>query len=139
MTISAYSLIKIKDNKLRYIFLSYILCIGLIIGLKIYKPMQITQKMLNINAILLSIYLVIYLLTYLFPKTKNIMAFIFIGIISTECVIRVNTNWDIDQKISDYYDDYNTVKLAENFIEANNGSPFSRMEKSKMILVNILT
>ena len=119
LTIGAYSLTKIKDTKPLLVSLSYLFCLLVITFAYYFNIDQITNKMLIINMVLISIYFIIYIISYYYKYTRKIMSVIFIGIISLECVIRVSNNWEIDQKIPDFYNNYYAIKGANNFLKDN--------------------
>ena len=140
LIICSYSLLKIKDNKIIFVFISYLLCLGFLIFVKILDTEQITNNLLLINIILISIYFLIYTIHHFYPKVQKLMYIIFILTISLECIIKTNSNWSIDQKISDFYDDYNQTQNILNFIKDNNSdnneSIFYRVEKTNMLTFN---
>ncbi len=136
LTICSYSLIKLKEQKILFPIISYFATILLIIIIKFLPHLQITNKMLLINGIIVSIYFILYLISHFYPKTKKIMAFLFLIFISTECVIRVNNNWDIDQKVDNFYNDYDITETTLDFIRKNDDTPFYRLEKTNMLTFN---
>lgn len=136
LTISAYSLIKIKNTRPILIFISYIFTLLIILLSYFYNIDQVSNKMLIINAVLISIYFVIYIISKYYKYTRKIMTVIFIGVIGLECIIRVSNNWEINQLIDDYYYNYNGMKNALNFIKENDTEEFYRVEQTDTMTLN---
>ena len=129
LTICSYSLLKIKNTTFIQVLISFLFGIAIIIFAYFFNSEQITNKMLIINAILLGIYFIIYIITKYYKYTSKIMTVIFIGIIGLECIIRVSNNWEIEQPINDFYSNYPYIQSALNFLKDNDESKFYRIEQ----------
>jgi len=136
LVICSYSLLKIKNSKLVHVIISLILSIGIILFAYLFNIDQITNKMLIINAVLIGIYFIIYLITKYYKFTVKIMCVIFTIVIGLECIIRVTTNWEIDQLITDFYNDYYPIKSALNYIKNNDNDKFYRIEQLNTMTLN---
>lgn len=136
LTVSAYSLTKIKDTKPLLILISYIITLLVILFAYFFNIDQITNKMLVINAVLISIYFIIYLIYHFYKFSRKIMVVIFIGIIGLECTIRISNNWEIDQLITDYYQQYSAMESAIMFLKDNDNSEFYRVEQTNYMTLN---
>lgn len=136
LTICSYSILKIKSTTLIQIIISALIALSLIIFAYFFNIEQITNKTIIINAVLVGIYFIIYLITKYYKYTTKIMVVIFIGIIGLECIIRVTNNWEIDQKIKDFYSNYPYIKSAINYIKNNDNDKFYRIEQTSTMTLN---
>jgi len=136
LTISSYSLLNIKKNNIKDVIIATIISLGIILFAFFFNIEQITNKMLIINAILIGIYFIIYLITKYYKYTTKIMAVIFIGVIGLENIVRVTNNWEIDQLISDFYMNYPYMQSALNYIKNNENDKFYRVEQLDYMTLN---
>ena len=136
LTISSYSLLNIKKNNIKDVIIATIISLGIILFAFFFNIEQITNKMLIINAILIGIYFIIYLITKYYKYTTKIMAVIFIGVIGLENIVRVTNNWEIDQLISDFYMNYPYMQSALNYIKNNESDKFYRVEQLDYMTLN---
>ena len=136
LTICSYSLIKINKTTLINIIISLLTTFAIIIFAYYFNIEQITNKMIIINAVLIGIYFIIYLIIKYYLFTKKIMTVIFIGIISLECIIRVSNNWEIDQLIDDYYNNFYQIKNILTYINKEENDKFYRLEQLDTMTLN---
>lgn len=134
--ISGYSLKYIKNNSYIKVIIVYILCLIFITFVYLTKFENITNNMITINYLLITTYFLIYTLYYFFPKFKNIACTLFLGVISLECIISINHNWDILQYIDEFYSDYNNINSSIELINKNDDDLFYRTEKNNILTLN---
>ena len=91
----AYSLKYIKKLSFNKVIITYIICLMYLTIIKLSNFENITNKMLNINYILITTYFLIYTLYKFYPKYKKLSISIFLIVISLECIISINNNWNI--------------------------------------------
>lgn len=125
-------------NKISYykVLLSYLISILLISIVYYIDYNNITTNMIKINYILITIYFLIYNLFYFFPKFKKLSILIFTIVISIECVINVNHNWDINQYLDEFYSTYKDINNSINKIKEDEKELFYRTEKNNILTFN---
>lgn len=136
LTISSYSLLNIRKNNIIEISFATLITLGIILFAYFFNIEQITNKIIIINAVLIGIYFIIYLISKYYKYTKKIMIVIFIGIIGLESIIRVSNNWEIDQLITDFYSNYPYMQSAINYIKNNDKDKFYRIEQNDYMTLN---
>lgn len=134
--ISGYALKNIKKISLPKAIIIYIICILYLTFIKITNFPNVTNKILNINYILLTTYFLIYTLYKLYPKYKKISIILTIIVISLECIISINNNWDIAQNIDDFYYSYNDTNNSIKTIKNKEEELFYRTEKNNILTFN---
>lgn len=132
--ISGYSLKYIKNNSFKKTILAYLLCLALITFVKFTNYENIVNKMIIINYLLITTYFLIYSLYHFYPKLKKFSITLFIGVVSLECIISVNNNWNILQYIDEFYSDYE--RITTNIEKINDNELFYRTEKNNILTLN---
>jgi len=134
--ISAYTLKNIKNIKYKYILISYLSSLLLITYVYFTKYNNIEQNMITINYLLITTYFLIYNLYYFYPKYKKIALNIFLIVISIECIISINNNWNISQNLNDFYSSYNNINNNIKEINKNDKELFYRIENNDFLTLN---
>lgn len=134
--ISAYSLKHIKNNSYIKIIITYLLCLIFITYINITNFKNITSNMITINYLLITTYFLIYTLYHFFPKFKKITCSLFLLVISLECIISINHNWNILQYIDEFYSDYNDIHTLTTLINKKDNELFYRTEKNNILTLN---
>ena len=132
--ISAYTLNKSKDIPIIKVIISFIITIILVTVVYFTNYENISKDMILINYILLVIYFLIYILYKKDTKCKNLAIYIFIIVCGIESVISINTNWNINQSISNFYSDYKEIENKKNNI--TDEEKFFRIEKTNNLTLN---
>ena len=134
--ICGYSIKYIKDISYKKIVLTYILCLSFITFVYLSKYENIELNMIKINYLLITTYFLIYTLYHYYPKLKKISLILFIGVISLECIITVNHNWNILQYIDEFYSTYNDINTSIKHIKNKDKELFYRTEKNNILTFN---
>ena len=136
ITISAYSLKNIENISYIKTLIAYLLSLTLITFVYLSKYNNIESNMININYLLITTYFLIYNLYHFYPNYKKLSIIIFITVISIECIITVNHNWNVDQNLKDFYSTYKNIN--ENITEIKNEEKelFYRTENNDFLTLN---
>lgn len=92
--------------------------------------------MLNINYILITTHFLIYTLYYFYPKYKNASIILMIIVISLECILSINNNWEISQNIDNFYYSYNDINNSIKKLNKIDNDLFYRIEKNEVLTFN---
>src|SRR5574344_352407 len=133
--IAAYSLMNLKNLKFRWSIITYIIMLVLISFMKVVNYQNISNDMLILNYAVITIYFLIAVLYYYFPKYKKWIPLIFIITASLEITVWINNNWNILQYIKDFYSDYNSTEKALDYIKKNDQEMY-RIEKTNTLTFN---
>lgn len=133
--IGAYAIKDIKELKPIWVTSTYVLCLLFILMAKILKFANITDKMLLLNAIIITIMFLVYILVKFFDNVKKWAPVFAIVATMFECIIGINNNWSIAHDLKSFYEDYDTVKEDLKFVSDNN-SDFYRIEREYMLSFN---
>ena len=136
LIIAGYALKNIRKISLPKAIIIYIICILYLTFIKLTNFPNITNKMLNINYILITTYFLIYILYYLYPKYKKISIILILIVIGLECIISINNNWDITQNIDDFYYSYKDTNDSIKIIKDKEEELFYRTEKNNVLTFN---
>ncbi len=134
ITICGYSLKNISKLSISKVIFSYLICILYLAFIYFSKFENISLKMLKINFLLISIYFIIYIFYKL--KSKSLSIFIFIFMICIECILNLNSNWNISHSVKSFYSSYNNIHTKINNINAKDNEPFYRIEKNNLLTLN---
>ena len=133
---SAYALKNIKNTSFIKVLIVYILSLILITFVYLTKFDNITNNMIKINYLLITTYFLIFTLYHFYPKFKKIACTLFLGVITLECIVSINHNWDILQYIDEFYADYNDINTSIKLIDKNDDELFYRTEKNEILTLN---
>lgn len=134
--ISSYTIKNIKNVKIYKMIISYIVALLLIAFVFITKYENISNEMLLINIFLITTYFLIFILYRVYPKLKQLALVLFIIVISLECIISVNHNWDILQYIDEFYSTYQPINSSTKNIKKSEDELFYRTEKNYILTLN---
>ena len=132
----AYTLKYIKNISFIKALIVYIICLIFITIIYITKFENISINMIKINYMLITTYFLIYTLYHFYPKFKKTSSILFLGVITLECIISINQNWDILQCIDEFYMDYNTINNTIKNIKKDEEEIFYRTEKNDILTFN---
>lgn len=135
IVISAYSIKNIKSIKPALVGCAYVISLIFITLMKIMNFENITNDMIIVNYIVITIYFLCYIMIVYFKNWEKWAISFMILTASLECVMVVNNNWHIDQSIQSFYADYKDTKKALNYIK-DNDSDFYRLERLSMLTFN---
>lgn len=129
IVIAALSIEKIKSLKFRWISITYGIMLLLILGLQFYskKYENISQDMIWLNLVVITIYYLLAVLKKYFKKMNMIAMLGFVFVVSLEIIAGMNENLDITQIKDSFYDGYSDEKTVLNKIKDEN-SDFYRLE-----------
>lgn len=136
LIIGGYTIKNLKNISFIQIIITYILCILYLTFIKFSNFENITDKMLNINYILITTYFFIYILYHFNTRYKKISTFLFLIVISLECIISINNNWNIIQYVDEFYSTYKDVNNSIKIIKDNDDELFYRTEKNSILTLN---
>lgn len=134
--ISAYAIKNLKYEKYFKIFIIYIFCILFITFVYISNFQNITKDIINLNYICITIYFVLYSLSFFFKKYKKIFTCIFLFVICIECIISTTNNWNMDVSIIDYYSNYSSIRNSIEMIKEDDNELFYRIERNQNETLN---
>lgn len=130
ITISAYSLYKIKSIKVSVASIVYTSLMVSITILYFFKYDNIDNSIIILNYLILTLYYIVYLLNYYYPKVSKKLPYLFILVIILEVTISINSNWSIDQDLKQFYSDYSQSKEDISFIDKNEKDKIYRIENT---------
>lgn len=133
--IGAYAVKDIKEIKPVWVTVTYIICLLFILGAKLLSFANITDKMLLLNAIIITIMYLVYILVKYFDNVKKWAPVFTIITAVFECIIGINNNWEITHDLKSFYNDYDTLKEDLKFV-SDNSSEFYRIEREYMLSFN---
>lgn len=133
---SAYALKNIKNTSFIKVLIVYILSLIFITFVYLTKFNNITDNMIKINYLLITTYFLIYTLYHFYPKFKKISSILFLGVITLECIVSINHNWNILQYIDEFYDDYKDTNTSIKLINKKDKELFYRTEKNNILTLN---
>lgn len=134
--ISAYAFKNIKNISYSKVLISYLISIILITFVYLSKYDNIGSNMITINYLLITTYFLIYNLYHFYPNYKKISIIIFTIVICIECIITINHNWNIDQKLKDFYSTYENINNNINEIKKEENELFYRTENNDFLTLN---
>lgn len=133
--IGVYSLVNIKYLKQKYISIVYII-IMILISLLYFSDYNIINKnILLLNLIVLTAYFILYFLYCYINKFKRFIPIIFIITIIIESTIVINNNWNIDQNLDNFYNNYADTQKTLNYIRKYDKEMY-RIEKTERLTLN---
>lgn len=127
IVISGYALNNIDKLKKKTSLIIYIICLGMVVIARIINIVDYDNFMLVQNIVIITIAYLLYLLYISKFKKKKILLILFIALSVGESVITVNRNWFVDQKINDFYNDYDNLKELFKVTLKNNQDKFYRI------------
>lgn len=129
IVIAALSIEKIKSLKFRWISIAYGIMLLLILGLQFYskKYENISQDMIILNLIVITIYYLLMVLKRYFKKMNTIAMLGFVIVVCMEIIAGMSENLDITQIKDSFYEGYSDEKTVLNKIKEEN-SDFYRLE-----------
>lgn len=136
MIISAYSLKNLQKIHPLIVMVTYILLSLMLFILKLLDLPIITNKVLIVNLILISIYLILYLVMYYDKKTTKYLEYAIILVISVEIICNINFNWIHTDDISNMYEYYDLIKETVKKLDKVEDNNFYRLEKTFSTTLN---
>lgn len=134
--ICAYSLFNIKIIKIKMVSIIYVLLLVGISLLYFLKYDNINNSMIILNILIITLYYILFILYKIYPKTIKKIPYLMILIVTLECSISINNNWDISQNIDHFYNEYDTTKKALDIIKNHDANMMYRIEKTSRLTLN---
>lgn len=135
--IAAYGLKSAKDIKVKYLVITGLMMFISMIFLYLYslKFQNITDKMVLLNAVVCLIYFLLIILYKYYTNMKKFVPVLFLIVVSLEIIGSINSNWNISQTITDFYDSYNEKSeiMSDTKNDSNN---FCRGEFTEILTYN---
>lgn len=126
--ICSYSIMNIKKIKYPLLCIGYLILMIILYSFTLETWADITNNMIYINMILLTLYFIFYSALYYLNSLKQVFYFSICIVASIDVIISIDHNWDISQDLKGFYSDYNeTEKLLEE-IKENDDDLFYRIE-----------
>lgn len=132
--ISAYSINNIDTSNELLVIITFIISMLFVGSVCYIEDFLISNKIVLLNFIILIIWYLIYVL-YKYFKNKYI-TFLSIILVIIESIISINNNWNIDQNMTNFYADYNTIQTNIQYIKKLDNDKFYRIEKYNMNTFN---
>lgn len=133
--ISAYGIKSIKNIKPIWIFIVYLVILGITIMMNFIEIQNISTMMIILNSVVITIFFLCYIIYNYYNKFFKYALIAMIVTSTLECIFVVNNNWYIDQNIESFYSDYNNVEKAINYLNDKDKEMF-RVEKTSMLTFN---
>ncbi len=134
--ISFYSFKNIKKLNYRMVMLIYLFLSIVMLILSGSKYEGISTDMIYTNMFILGIYFIFYMIAY----TKKVnLKFIYIVMIIAACcdvILSINENFEVNQTINSFYNDYDSVRDKINYLNENDDELFYRIEKENRLTLN---
>ncbi len=137
IVIAALSIEKIKSLKFRWISITYGIMLLLILGLQFYskKYENISQDMIWLNLVVITIYYLLTVLKKYFKKMSKVAMIGFVLVVSLEIIGGINETLEITHIKNSFYEGYNDEKAVLNKIK-NENSDFYRLENLNTLSFN---
>ena len=135
VVISAYGINSIKDIKTANIGIIYMLTLIFITIMKIIGYDNITNDMIIMNYIIVTVFCLCYVVYIYFNKYAKYALIFTIFTAILECIMVVNNNWSINHNISTFYRDYESMQNILNYVN-NNDDTMYRIERDNMLTFN---
>lgn len=130
-----YSIDKIKDINVLYIFGSFLLSIVFVILSKILNFNNLSDAMFNLNIIIITCYFIFLLLYKYLKHLRFIIVILFLSTSIIECILKYQENWNITYNTRNIYVNYDEIKASLEFIKDNDDS-FYRIERPYITTFN---
>ena len=136
MVIAAYSIHNLKDHNYILPLIVYIFMMLLLISITNTPWTGLTNNMIYINMILLTLYFIFYSGSHFVSSLKNIF-FVAMGCVAAiDVVVSINYNWNITQILDVFYSDYNKTEELLQYVDNYDDSKFYRIENAQMMTLN---
>ena len=134
--ICAYSLINIKKIKFLLLVLVYLALMALLLVMTNQSWAGLTNNMIYINMILLTLYFMFYSALYFLDKMPNLFYTAIIVVACVDVIVAINYNWDISQVLEVFYEDYDATKELLEYVDNYDDELFYRIENTNMMTLN---
>lgn len=134
--IAGYSITYIHKNDYRLMLLGYVFLMALLLAITKDSWAGITNNIIYINVILLTLYFIFYSGTKFVSDMKMLFYIALIVTASIDCIVSINTNWNITQVLSVFYADYDSTEELLNYVKEQDNSNFYRIENTQMLTLN---
>jgi len=136
LIISAYAILNVRKLPYPFVVVCYIFLMVITFATKALNWNDITDNMIYINMILLTLYFIFYSGVYFIYDLKNIFYVALIIVAALDVIVSINTNWNITQVKSVFYEDYKaTTKLLKE-VKEQDDELFYRIENTNMMTLN---
>ncbi len=136
LLIGSYSLVNIKKIQFPLVALAYLLLMVVLLLITQESVSVISDNMIYINMILLTLYLIFYASDYFLGKYHNLFYMAFIFIACVDVIVSINYNWDISQVRDVFYEDYEDTEELLKYVEDYDNEKFYRIENTNMMTLN---
>ena len=134
--ISVYAFKNIKKNNYRMIMLIYIVLSMVLLFMASNGYVGINEDMIYINMGILGIYFILYSMVYANKINLKIVYIIMVLVAIGDVTLSINENFNVDQVVSSFYNDYDNVRNQIDYIHNYDDSLFYRIEKTNRLTLN---
>jgi len=134
--IMAYAIVNIKKIKFPVIIISYLFLMAILLVVSTESWGNITNNMVYINMIILTLYFLFYTACILLPNYKKIFYLAFLFIVCMDACVSINTNWNITQVKDTFYNNYETRINELKYIDKSESENFYRIETTESLTLN---
>ncbi len=136
LTIATYGLFNIKKLKFPLITISYLFLLSLLVLALQENWEGMTQNMIIINMILLSLYFLFYACYHFLQKYHTLVYLAFIFVAAVDVIVSTIYNWDITQVMAIFYEDYQVTEELLDKVKEQDEELFYRIENTSMLTLN---
>lgn len=134
--ISAYGLINLKKTKYPIISIVYVILMIILYSFTLESWADLTNNMIYINMILLTLYFIFYSAIYYLQTLKQIFYLAICIVASIDVIVSIDHNWDISQDLNGFYSDYNETEKLLDEVKKNDNDLFYRIESTSTQTLN---
>ena len=128
-TIGAYAIVNMKNMPYLLSLIGYLVLMGVLLSITNSNWSGLTNNMIYINMILLTLYFIFYSGGHFIKDLKNVFYIAIACAVAIDVIVSVNYNWNISQELKTFYSDYEETEYAIQNIKSYDNSPFYRIER----------
>lgn len=134
--VSGYSIYNIKNIKDYFVIITFVLTMLFVGSSYFVSSFDISDKIVIVNFIIIILWFLLYVIYKYFNNKKKIVPYICVLAVMLEAIICVNNNWEINQDMNGFYEDYNLIESNLHYIKSNEDDLFYRLERKSMLTFN---
>ena len=134
--IMAYSLVNIRKIKFPVVIIAYLFLMAILLVVSTEVWQNITNNMVYINMIILTLYFLFYTACVILPNYKKIFFAAAVFVVCMDACVSINNNWSITQIKDNFYENYETTNAQLNYIRKTAPEKFYRIETTAMLTLN---
>ena len=136
IVISGYAINKIKYLESKKVVIIYIVCLILLSIAKIFKVTDFDDYKFITNTAIITIVYLLYVFYNANKKISKYLFVIFLAVAITDSILCINHNWEVDQFIESFYNNYDEINEIRKSIDDNDSDKFYRIGETSVLTFN---